>query len=137
VGFPPCSLYFPTPGNVLFFLVGFRRCDGLFVLRGPRLFGRSRCLLHAGKPFPFVRCVTVVVGQPKQIWMASEVRLARSPAFRDLDKAERDGLADGWRYRMPVNAVVVKISVGDGQLAVVRAAVAGKLDLNPEEDAMG
>jgi hypothetical protein len=69
------------------------------------------------------------IGQPKHI-RATKVSVAGNAKY-DLDEAERFDFALRRSNRMPLDAVVFEIFVGDRKPAIVFAPMAGKLDFDP------
>lgn len=105
-----------------------------------RCLGNGRRFLRGFDAAPFVcrlGVLCVSVGEP--IFAGRPVfGVTSSPDLGYLEKAERHRLADGRRNRVMMDAVALKIGVGDGKFSVLIAAdgtfasMLRKLDFHPK-----
>src|SRR5262249_49481970 len=68
------------------------------------------------------------VRQAVESWLAM-FGIASAPWPSNLHEPKRNNFADCWGHTFPRNAKLYKVLVGDGEFAVIVAAMVGKLDL--------
>jgi hypothetical protein len=78
----------------------------------------------------------VAIGQTEHVGR-TKFGIASATGPRDLQKFERDQFPNSRRHQMPIYSIVFEIVVGDGQPAVIFAAMLSKLDLDAFEHPAG
>lgn len=108
----------------------------VFCFWNPPCRARERsCVVVSFDALPFIRrrgrgCVGI--SQPEEIWSA-KIRIAGSALFCDLQKAERDGLANCGSNGMAVDTVLLKVIVADGKFSIISATMAHQFNFDPVE----
>jgi hypothetical protein len=112
-----------------------------FLFSAGRLSGRHRAgfgVFGGSDVLPIVGRFTVIrslVCQPEFV-RRPVLGITGAAMLGDFGKAKSLDFAHGWRDRVPVNAVFLKLCEGHGQVAVVPPGVMSQLNLQAVEQAM-